>query len=596
MLVGRARGAAAARPSRALLARARLVLANSAGIATRCRALGARRTRVVHLGTDLPGGAASATATDARHRRATWSPASATPTSCARSGCCATAPGAALGGRRRRPGARARCERLAAPSSASRTGRLPGAAPARARVVARAQAGVFVLPSVDEAFGVAYVEAMAGGVPAIGCRGEPGPEEIAARGGGIRLVPPGDPEALAGELARAARRARLAPRARRRPRARPSRRPSRGSAAARDGRGLRGRAAAERPAGPVRHQPRAAVPRRRVRGAARARGRRVRARRRRRPPRRRRERRRLPFPVIRVAQRAVARPRPHRPLPRRDRRDVGPRRAARRLRSGAPRRASRSCCGRRSGRTRARPRTRSPTCRCATSTATPTRSPPTARTSRAYVRRKGPRGPVFEAPQSGRRRVLVAPGRADRRAASKSCLPVAWSGKRASACCSEAWRLGLEPPRRAGLVGDGPIEPGPSPPARLSPARSSPSGGAQLLRGLGRCGRAVGPHARLPRAVGAGRQRSLPPGSPRDRHRRRRRRRRRPRAPRAHRARRARRGRGARSPRAAAPARRPGAAARLGAPPARRSRGYTTRPGRRACRAARSGRRGSVRT
>ncbi len=59
---------------------------------------------------------------------------------------------------------------------------------------------MFVLPSVDEAFGVAYVEAMAAGVPAIGCRGEPGPEEIAAAGGGIRLVAPGDPEGLAAEL------------------------------------------------------------------------------------------------------------------------------------------------------------------------------------------------------------------------------------------------------------------------------------------------------------------------------------------------------------------------------------------------------------
>jgi teichuronic acid biosynthesis glycosyltransferase TuaC len=67
--------------------------------------------------------------------------------------------------------------------------------------VAEARKGaVFVLPSVDEAFGVAYVEAMAGGVPAIGCRGEDGPEEIAAHGDGMRLVPPGDPEALAREL------------------------------------------------------------------------------------------------------------------------------------------------------------------------------------------------------------------------------------------------------------------------------------------------------------------------------------------------------------------------------------------------------------
>jgi glycosyltransferase involved in cell wall biosynthesis len=56
------------------------------------------------------------------------------------------------------------------------------------------------MPSVDEAFGVAYVEAMAAGVPAIGCQGEAGPEEIAAAGGGMVLVPPGDVEALAERL------------------------------------------------------------------------------------------------------------------------------------------------------------------------------------------------------------------------------------------------------------------------------------------------------------------------------------------------------------------------------------------------------------
>ena len=57
-----------------------------------------------------------------------------------------------------------------------------------------------MLPSVDEAFGVAYIEAMAGGVPAIGTRGEPGPEEIAACGGGMRLVPAGEPDTLAAEI------------------------------------------------------------------------------------------------------------------------------------------------------------------------------------------------------------------------------------------------------------------------------------------------------------------------------------------------------------------------------------------------------------
>jgi glycosyltransferase involved in cell wall biosynthesis len=62
------------------------------------------------------------------------------------------------------------------------------------------EAHVFVMPSVDEAFGVAYVEAMAAGLPAVGTRGEAGPQEIAAAGDGLRLVPPGDVEALAAEL------------------------------------------------------------------------------------------------------------------------------------------------------------------------------------------------------------------------------------------------------------------------------------------------------------------------------------------------------------------------------------------------------------
>jgi glycosyltransferase involved in cell wall biosynthesis len=59
------------------------------------------------------------------------------------------------------------------------------------------QADLFVMPSVDEAFGVAYVEAMAAAMPAVAALGEPGPEDIAAAGEGIVLVPPGDVSALA---------------------------------------------------------------------------------------------------------------------------------------------------------------------------------------------------------------------------------------------------------------------------------------------------------------------------------------------------------------------------------------------------------------
>ena len=54
-----------------------------------------------------------------------------------------------------------------------------------------------VMPSVDEAYGVAYVEAMARGVPTIAALGEPGPLDLADLGSGIQLAAPGDVEHLA---------------------------------------------------------------------------------------------------------------------------------------------------------------------------------------------------------------------------------------------------------------------------------------------------------------------------------------------------------------------------------------------------------------
>ena len=68
------------------------------------------------------------------------------------------------------------------------TGQLP---PEQALARAR-RCAVFVMPSTDEAFGVAYVEAMAGGLPAVGRAGEAGPEEIAAAGPGMHLAGPHD--------------------------------------------------------------------------------------------------------------------------------------------------------------------------------------------------------------------------------------------------------------------------------------------------------------------------------------------------------------------------------------------------------------------
>jgi teichuronic acid biosynthesis glycosyltransferase TuaC len=180
------------------LGAARLALANSQGIAELCRAHGAGEVRVVHLGADLldvpraprregPPTLVTVGHLVGRKRHADVLRALAV-----------------LG--RRHPTLRYEIvgdgpERVALEGLAVRLGvsdrvDLRGQlSPSQA--VARAQRGtLFVMPSTEEAFGVAYIEAMAGGVPAIGCRGEPGPEEIAAAGDGFVLVPPGDIERL----------------------------------------------------------------------------------------------------------------------------------------------------------------------------------------------------------------------------------------------------------------------------------------------------------------------------------------------------------------------------------------------------------------
>ena len=187
-------GAAAVK---ATLRHARLVLANSAGTAQRCAERGARDARVLHLGTDVPaetghspparalvtvghlierkrhGDVISALATlSERHPEIRYVIVGDGPE-------------------------RERLQRLAASLGVSERVEFLGQLPHTQALVAARGSSVFVLPSVDEAFGVAYIEAMAGAVPAIGCSGEAGPQEIAAAGGGIALVPPRDPAALA---------------------------------------------------------------------------------------------------------------------------------------------------------------------------------------------------------------------------------------------------------------------------------------------------------------------------------------------------------------------------------------------------------------
>jgi glycosyltransferase involved in cell wall biosynthesis len=177
---------------------ATLTLANSTAIAQRSRALGARDVRVVHLGTDVP----PPSHTDAttlvsvgnlierkRHGdvlRALWLLRDSHP----------ELHYVIVGDGPQRGPLADLARELGLEGRVAFRGALP---PGEALTVAR-WGGIFVLPSIDEAFGVAYIEAMAGAIPAIGSRGEPGPEEIAKCGGGMRLVPPGDPEALALEL------------------------------------------------------------------------------------------------------------------------------------------------------------------------------------------------------------------------------------------------------------------------------------------------------------------------------------------------------------------------------------------------------------
>lgn len=178
------------------LGAARLVLANSRGIAELAQAYGAPAVRVVHLGADPPSAGLARDAEPAlvtvghlvaRKRHADVLRALAVlrdrhPT--LRYVIVGDGPErVALEGLAARLGIRERVQFC---------GQLP---PAEAIARAR-RCTLFVMPSTEEAFGVAYIEAMAGGLPAIGCRGEPGPEEIAAAGDGFMLVPPGDIERL----------------------------------------------------------------------------------------------------------------------------------------------------------------------------------------------------------------------------------------------------------------------------------------------------------------------------------------------------------------------------------------------------------------
>ncbi len=202
------------------LGAARLVLANSRGIAQLARQAGARDTRVVHLGADLPVAAAPRVPLAAPPRPSL----AAAPRSALAPAPRADAPAIVTVGHLvarkrhadvlhalavlapRHPTLRYVIvgdgpERIALEGLAARLGvadrvELCGQLPPAAALDRMRRCTLFAMPSTEEAFGVAYIEAMAAGLPAIGCRGEPGPEEIAAAGDGFLLVPPGDIERL----------------------------------------------------------------------------------------------------------------------------------------------------------------------------------------------------------------------------------------------------------------------------------------------------------------------------------------------------------------------------------------------------------------
>ena len=190
-------GAAAVR---AALGRARLVLANSAAIEHRCRVLGASETRVVRLGTDLP----AARAEPYEHPTVVT-----TGHVIARKRHADVLRAVALL-RDRHPQLRylvigdgpevAALRALAAELGVAERVELAGQLPHDEALRRTRRAALLAMPSTDEAFGVAYVEAMAGWLPAIGAKDEPGPAEIRSMGGGLSLVAAGDVAELAAEI------------------------------------------------------------------------------------------------------------------------------------------------------------------------------------------------------------------------------------------------------------------------------------------------------------------------------------------------------------------------------------------------------------
>lgn len=181
--------------------RADVVLANSRWAAERCQAIAGHPlpTEVVHLGAELP-----AEVPERRARATIVTVAHLEP----RKRHVVVLHALAALPEARRPDyliigegpARRQIERVARELGVAERVQMTGQLEHQRALGELARCHLFVMPSVEEPFGVAYVEAMAAGLPAIGLRGEGGPEDIAAAGEGIVLVPRDDHRALAAAI------------------------------------------------------------------------------------------------------------------------------------------------------------------------------------------------------------------------------------------------------------------------------------------------------------------------------------------------------------------------------------------------------------
>jgi glycosyltransferase involved in cell wall biosynthesis len=187
---------ALAETSKRTLRGAALVMCNSRGTQARAARLAGREDhmRVVHLGTDVPD------ALPPKHSRPTVATLANVDPRKRHEDVLRALPllpdevrWTVIGDGPALPRLNALAQELGLAGRVTFTGRL---APDEAHAEL-ARAHVMALPSEDEAFGVAYVEALAHGVPAIGCAGESGPDEIAELTRAMLLVPPRDPAALA---------------------------------------------------------------------------------------------------------------------------------------------------------------------------------------------------------------------------------------------------------------------------------------------------------------------------------------------------------------------------------------------------------------